>query len=297
MSNKISLFKKIRAKFGTYTRQEQIVLSIMYLLLFLWAIYTLIPYVYCIMNTVKDIKQFNRDPMGFPNYLKWENYVLAFELEYRNTNLLEMLGNSIIFLCTYTFANLFASLLTAYTLARYEFKGKSLIYGLAITIQLIPLFGNTGAAYLLCDRLGLIDNIWMMWVTVFNGFDMNFLIMYSYFVNVDRTYAEAARMDGASQFTIFWRIMIPMIMPPILVMMLSCVMTYWNNYTTPLIYFPNNPTLTTGIFSMQKRVQYVEGGMTAFYAAICISMVFPVTFFLLTNKKTFSLDVQGGIKG
>lgn len=294
---KITFFGRIRMRWREYNRQEQIVLSITYLLLFAWALYTLIPYYYCIMNSLKDIKEFNRDTMALPSFLKWENYKLAFQLEYKNNNLIEMLYNSIVFVSTFTFSNVFASLLTAYTLARYEFPGKGFIYGLAITIQLIPIFGNTGAAYLLTYHLGLVDNIWLMWVTAFNGFDMQFLIMYSYFVNVDKAYAEAARMDGASQFVIFWKIMIPMIIPPILVMTLNTVLGLWNNYTTPLIYFPNNPTLTSGIFNMQKRVQYIEGGTTAFYAAILIALTIPVTFFLVSNRKIFKIDTQGGIKG
>ena len=136
-----------------------------------------------------------------------------------------------------------------------------------------------------------------MWISCLNGFDYTFLIIYSYFVNVDSAYAEAAKMDGASNLVIFIKIMIPMVFPSILVMWLSNVIKLWNDYTTPLIYMPSHPTLSTGIYNLQKLSAYMDGGMTAFFAAIIISMLPILLIFTLTQRKIFSINVEGGIKG
>ena len=69
------------------------------------------------------------------------------------------------------------------------------------------------------------------------------------------------------------------------------------DYTTPLIYMPSHPTLSTGIYNLQKLSAYMDGGMTAFFAAIIISMIPILLIFTLTQRKIFSINVEGGIKG
>lgn len=293
----MGFFAKIRMRWRSYTPQERIVLSFTYILLFLWAVWTLVPLLFTLFNAIKDVKEYYRDPMAFPSYIKWENFSLAMQLEYRNNNVLEMFFNSLVFITTFTASNIGASLLTAYTLARYNFPGKNFLYSLIIVVQIVPIFGTGGSAYLVADKLGLVDNLWLLWITAFSAFDLQCLIMYSYFVNIDKSYAEAARMDGASQFTIFSKIMIPMVMPPIMIMALSSVISHWNNFSTPIIYMPWHPTIVSGIYNLQKSSQYVKGGITAFFAGILICSLPMVAFFLATHRGIFKIDTSGGVKG
>lgn len=291
------MISEFKSRYKTYSRQEKIVLPIYHILLLLLALWLIFPVLFCLMNSFKEVTEYNRDAIGFPSYLAWENYLLAFKLEYRNTNVIGMFFNTVIYVATFSTASMVSSLMCAYALARFKFRGRTLLYSLAVTIQIIPIFGSVGSSYLLTYNLGILDNKWLMWVSCLNGFDYTFLIIYSYFINVDGAYAEAAKMDGASNLTIFVKIMIPMVFPSILVMWLSNVIKLWNDYTTPLIYLPSHPTLSTGIYNLQKLSAYMEGGMTAFFAAIIISMIPILLIFTLTQRKIFNINVEGGIKG
>ena len=200
---KIIKVSKIKAKLKTYTRQEKILLPIFHLLMLLLLLWTLLPFAFTFMNAFKDVVEYNQNAVSFPNHLKFENFSLALQLEYRNTNVIEMFFTTIIFVATFSVANIATSLFTAYALSRFEFPGKAFLYALAVTVQIIPIFGTMGSSYLLADKLGLVDNISLLWITAAGGFDYTFLIIFSYFVNVDRSYAEAAKVDGAGNWTIF----------------------------------------------------------------------------------------------
>ena len=289
-----SVFKD---RIGKYTKQEKILLPIFHLVLIMFVLWMLFPILFCLMNSLKEVTEYNRDAISFPSRLYWKNYKLAFGLQYRNTNVLGMLFNTVVFVATYSVAGIASSLMSAYALSRFQFPGRSFLYSLAVTIQIIPVFGSMGSSYLLCYNLGILDNLGLMWITALGGFDYTFLIIYSYFVNVDRSYAEAAKIDGASNLIIFLKIMTPMVIPSILVMWLSNFIGLWNNYTTPLIFLPSFPTLSTGIYNLQKLSAYMKGGMTAFFAAIIVSMIPILMVFTVTQRKIFTINVEGGVKG
>lgn len=293
----MTIASKFKDRIGKYTRQEKILLPLFHIILVVFVIWTLFPIAFCLMNSLKEVTEYNRDAISFPSYFDWENYRLALELEYRNTDVIGMFFNTVVFVSTYSVASIASSLMSAYALSRFQFRGRAFLYSLAVTIQIIPVFGSVGSSYLLCYNLGILDNPALMWITSLGGFDYTFLIIYSYFVNVDRSYAEAAKMDGASNMTIFLKIMTPMVMPSILVMWLSNFIGLWNNYTTPLIFLPSFPTLSTGIYNLQRLSAYMDGGMTAFFAAIIISIIPILLIFSLTQRKIFSINVEGGVKG
>ena len=288
---------KIKSRIKNYTRQENILLPIFHFILFLLVLWTLLPFAFTFMNSFKDVVEYNRDANSFPTYIQWENYLEAWKLEYRNTNVIGLFFNTVIFVATFSVANICSSLFVAYALSRFKFLGNTLLYSLAITIQIIPIFGNVGASYLLCDRLGLVDNILFLWVTAASGFDYAFLILFSYFVNVDRAYSDAAKIDGAGNWTIFLKIMVPMVMPAILTLWLTIVIGLWNNYTTPLIFLPTTPTLSTGLYALKSRAAYMEGGITSYFAVLVLSIIPLLLLYSFTQRKLFKVDVEGGLKG
>ncbi len=288
---------KLKSRLYRYTRQEKFLLPIFHCLLFLLVLWVLFPALFCLINSLKEVTEYNRSAVSLPSYLEWKNYAYAFQLTYRNHNVLGMFFNTVVFVITFSLANVFSSLMCAYALSRFRFRGRNLLYSLAVMIQIIPIFGSLGSSYLLCYNLGILDNIWLMWISSLNGFDYTFLIIYSYFVNVDSAYAEAAEIDGANNLTIFLKIMTPMVMPSILVMWLSSVIGLWNNYTSPLIFLPSHPTLATGLYNLQKLSSYMDGGMTAYFAAIVVSIIPILLIFVLTQRKIFSINIEGGVKG
>ena len=288
--------KKIRGH-RSFTRQEKILLPIFHAVFLIFAIWSMLPIFLAVINSVKPLDAYYASPIGLPTSFQFSNYANAFKMTYRNNNILQMLFNTVVFVVTFLFANMFSSICTAYILSKFKFFGRGFLYGLAIVIQIIPIFGTQTAAYMFCDSIGLVDNLWCLWITAANGFDYTFLIVFSYFENIDRNYSEAAKMDGANNFVIFGKIMVPMVMPSILIMGLSGVVGLWNDYSTALIFLPTHPTIGTGIYALYDLAGRITDGPVIYFAAIVISII-PVTLvYIFTQRAIFKISFEGGLKG
>lgn len=289
--------QRIKLRWGQYTRQEKIVIPLVYLFLLILVVKVCLPIAYVLMNSLKSLREFNDNVMSLPSKPVWSNYWRAITLEYRNTNVIGMFFNSVFYTLSYSIAGTFTPCLSAYVLSKYRFKARGFIYSLAIAIQLIPIFGNTGASYDLVSDLGLIDHIELMWITNMGGFGWTFLVIYSYFENVSWTYAEAAFIDGASNWYTFIRIMLPMVLPAVLTMWLSNVIGLWSDYATPMIFFKDNPTLGAGIYNLKTRAPFIEGGKTVYFAVLIVSVVPILLLYIILQDQLLKVNVDGGIKG
>lgn len=288
---------KLKNRWKSYTRQERILLPVFHAILIIFAVWAMLPVFFAVLNSVKTLDAYYASPMGFPTELQLSNFVNAMQITYRNNTVLKMFFNTVIFVVTFLFANMFSSLCTAYILSKFKFFGRNFLYALAIIIQIIPVYGTQTAAYMFCDQIGLVDNLWGLWITAANGFDYTFLIVFSYFEGIDKNYSEAAKMDGAGNFTIFAKIMTPMVMPSILVMGLSNLVGLWNDYSTALIFLPNHPTISTGIYALYDLSSRLKDGAVIYFAAIVIAII-PITIiYILTQKAIFKISLDGGLKG
>lgn len=287
----------IKNRWRAFSRQEKIVLPVYYAILLIFAVWAMLPVTFAVLNSFKSLEGYYSSPIGLPRQFQFSNYINALTITYRNNTVLKMFFNTIIFVTTFLFANMASSICTAYVLSKFKFIGRNFLYGLAIVIQIIPIYGTQTAAYMLCDELGLIDNIWLLWITAANGFDYTFLIVYSYFENIDKTYTEAAKMDGAGNFTVFLKIMVPMVMPSILIMGLSNLVGLWNDYSTALLFLPTHPTMGTGIYALYDLTSRIKEGAVIYFATIVISLI-PVTLiYIFTQRAIFRISMEGGLKG
>lgn len=296
MTIEVEKGKKIRAR-RSFTRQEKIILPIYHAILMIFAIWAMLPIFLAVLNSVKSLDAYYASPIGLPTKFQWSNYMNALKITYRNNNIMQMLSNTVVFVITFLFANMFSSICTAYILSKFRFIGRKFLYGLAIVIQLIPIYGTTTAAYMFCDSIGLVDNLWGLWITAANGFDYTFLIVFSYFENIDKNYSEAAKMDGANNFVIFGRIMVPMVMPSILIMGLNNIVGLWNDYSTALVFLPSHPTIGTGIYALYDLSGRITDGPVIYFAAVVITII-PITLiYIFTQKAIFKISLEGGLKG
>ena len=167
----------------------------------------------------------------------------------------------------------------------------------ALVVQMIPIYGAGTAGYQLCYTLGLVDNLGFLWITGASGFDYTFLLAASYFRIISWEYAEAAFIDGAGNWYVFVRIMLPMVLPPILVLWMNNVVTLWNDYITPIMYLPNHPTLSSGIYNLKSLSAFIKGGTTTYFAGMVIAFIPVSILFVWLQKKILNLRFDGGLKG
>lgn len=279
---------------------EKIVFGIFFALFCLWAASLLYPLVWLLLNSLKHNLNYIDDltkGIAFPEAGGWEfgNYYEAFNsIHYNNTNIFGMIFNSIWISGLNLTISMFFSACTGYALAKYQFRGRNLIYSVAIICLTLPIFGTGGATYTFYYKTGMYDTPFYTLFSSISGFGVTFLMTYSFFKSVSWEYAEAVFLDGGNDFTVFFKIMIPMALPMILTLMIKDFIGLWNAYEGPLMYLPSYPTLAVGIFMVGD---FFDNDKPVYYAAMVISIIPMITLFIVFSDMFMKNLSIGGLKG
>lgn len=190
---------------------------------------------------------------------------------------------------------LFSASTGGYVFSKLKWKGRNFIFGLYLTSMMIPLQAVTIPQFIIMRNLNLYDtHTAIILLSTFTAFG-TFLIR-QYFLSVPDTYLEAARIDGAREWTIFFNIMLPMAKPVLVTQAVLSFRFFWNDFFTPLIYLttPELKTLPLGMTDF-VREQYVYWGPQM--AAALISII-PVLIIFMFGQRYFIEGVSSsGLKG
>ncbi|MFC2387874.1 carbohydrate ABC transporter permease, partial [Treponema socranskii] len=190
---------------------------------------------------------------------------------------------------------LFSASTGGYVFSKLKWKGRNFIFGLYLASMMIPLQAVTIPQFIIMRNLNLYDtHAAIILLSTFTAFG-TFLIR-QYFLSVPDTYLEAARIDGAREWTIFFNIMLPMAKPVLVTQAVLSFRFFWNDFFTPLIYLttPELKTLPLGMTDF-VREQYVYWGPQM--AAALISII-PVLIIFMFGQRYFIEGVSSsGLKG
>ena len=291
----------------TRSKSEKILFAFVFVLFTIYAITLLFPFYYLFLNSFKGayeyIKNLNASQsLLMPMRFEFENYVEAFV----SMNMVNSIGekvylpamalSSVWYTFTYVGAGIFSSSLTAYCLAKYNFRSRGFFHGLAIFSMTIPIIGTTGAAFRLYFQLGLYNTLFVPIIAGFGGFGMNFLILYGFFRNLSWSYAEAAFIDGASHSKVFFSIMMPQALPPVLTLSIMSFIGAWNDYITPLLYMPDFPTIASGVYRIKISLTRT-GDYPVYFSGLLVSMIPVLVIFIAFSKTIMQNFTVGGLKG
>ena len=236
------------------------------------------------------------NPNGLPKAFLFSNYLDAFRyMGDGNTDFFSMFFNSLWFSCGSAFFSCMVSAIAGYIFSKYDFKGKRIIYALFILAMLLPMYGNFPAMYRLTQNLGIYNSPLYLLVGA-AGYGNVMLIFMAGFDSLSWEYAEAAEIDGANDYYIFFRIMFPLIRPVFVSLILVGIISAWNNYMMPIIYLPSLPTLSSGLYVFKERMQY-SYQMPAYYAGVIMSFIPTVALFIVFRKTIMENVAMGGLKG
>lgn len=201
-----------------------------YTLLTLFALATVIPFVYIIVGSLTPADELTKQ--GFtliPTRITFDaySYLLASEAVIRG------LGASLYITVVGTFINISFTVLMAYALARKELKGRQPVLLMVIFSMLFS--GGMIPTFLIVKSLGLLDSYWsLMLPGAINAF--NLIVMKSFFQQLPEGLEESAKIDGCNDLGILFRIVIPLSMPAILTFVMFYAVTHWNSYFTAILY-------------------------------------------------------------
>ena len=209
-------------------------------------------------------------------------------------DILGMFVNTIILTAGGTILGTLFPCILAFILAKYDFKLKKLFYMLAITFMMVPSIGNLTATVKLFNDLNLMDTYFGVFCLYASPFGAYFFILLAYYKGLSSTYMEAAYMDGANDFYIFFKIIIPISKGGLATIALLVGLNCWNDYFNPYMYMPNVQTLSTGLQELSANT--FGGGMLRLFAAmVCMSLPVLVAFFI-GGKNMLETVSGGGLK-
>lgn len=283
-----------------YSTPARVLLWIIFGSFAIYAFTLIFPFAWMLVNSFKTNQEFFTNIWALPQSFSFRNYmnVLGYNMQTAagTFNITHMFLLSVVITLLATFINTLLSSMAAYVIARYRFKGRNLIYSIALFTLIMPIVGTLPAQFRLMQSLGLYNSILGILVLYSGSFGFTFFIMHGYFKNISPTYAEAAFVDGASDFQVFLKIMLPMAKPIMISLAIIYGIGIWNDYITPSIYLRNYPTLALGIrYLTQTMVS--QGAYAEMFATMIISIVPILAVFIAFRNTIMENMVAGGLKG
>lgn len=279
------------------SKYEKILFAVIFVIFFIYALTLIFPFVWIFYNSFKSYNEFLYDSIWtFPKEFTLENWTNAIYTEAYGVTLPGMFLNSIIFVVGCTFISICCSGVTAYCLAKYKFKGNQLMYTVALVFMLVPSLGTMASTYKFWVDIGLYDTYFSMFIMSTSGFGTGFLLLYGFFKSLEWSYAEAAFVDGAGHFTVFFKIMVPMALPGVLSVAIMSAIGIWNDYFTFYLYTPSKVTVALGLSLLLDKAQQ-SGNFPGLFSLLLISVIPVVLTFCIFQKKIMNNMTIGGLKG
>lgn len=289
--------RTLKQAFNRHNTVQNIVFAVVFILFLLYSVGMLYPFLYALIIALKENgRAYMQDPVHLTFPLYFSNFIKAFSsLKLEETGYFGMIFNSLWYSMGSTFFTISASTCVAYVVAKYKFRGKGIIYGIAIVTLMIPIYGSMPAQYRLYSALHLIDSPLLL-ITTFSGFGTYFIYIHSFFKGISWSYAEAAFIDGASNFRVFISIMVPMLLPAISAVFVMNFVGVWNDYSGPILWLPNMPTLASGLYTYEFNMRYTAN-QPVYFAGVLISIIPVLALFILFQNTIMTNVYTGGLKG
>ena len=244
----------------------------------------LAPFAWMVSTSLKPLNEtMTLPPRWMPSVIQWHNYpdaIHAMGYFWRYA------GNSL-FLCLMTvIGTVTSSALAAYGFSRIEWKGRDTVFLILLATMMIPFPVIMVPIYSLFKALGWIGTFKPLWVPSFFAGAFNVFLLRQFFLGLPNDISEAARIDGCSEFQIFFHIILPLSKPALLVVAIFQFMATWNDFLGPLIFLTEQKdfTLALGL----QRFQSQSGG-TAWHQLMAAStlVVLPVIVLFFLAQRTF----------
>lgn len=267
----------------------------LYLALFLCSLVILLPSLWVLFTSFKDDQAVISGNMNlFPEKWIWDNY--SDILSNHNVPIFTWFWNSFKTAITTVVLYLLIASLASYAFCRLKFKGREFLFWTAMSSMMIPGVINIIPNYVIVDSLGLVDNMFAMVLPALGGVGGVFLLR-QFMKNIPTSYDESARIDGANELQIYFKIILPLCIPVLVTLAIFTFQGSWNDYVWPLIVTNSaqSRTLTAGLatFSGSYAHQYGKQMAGAVLSALPILIVF------IFGQKYFikGISISGGVKG
>lgn len=265
---------------------------LLYVVLIVLSFIVLVPFIWMISSSLKRNNEVFTVPMEWiPREPQWGNYSYIWS----KIPLATFFKNTIFLSVIITAIQVVTSSFAAYGFSKVNFKGRDGLFVLYIATIAVPWQVFMIPQFMIVKKLGLVDNLWaLVLMQAFNSFGV--FLMRQYYISIPDELCESARIDGLSEWGIFWKVMMPLTKPAMASLTIITFVNTWNDYMGPFIYLNStaNKTIQLGLrmFVSQFDAEY------AMIMAASVVSIIPVAIVYLSMQKYFVEGIAtSGMKG
>ncbi len=255
------------------------------------------PFIWLVSSSLKEpAKIWVFPPQLFPNPIRWANYTEALTAapfaRYTLNTLIIVIGNEA--------GTLLTCSLAAYGFAKMRFKGREVVFTILLSSIMLPWMVTMIPKYIMFRYLGWLNSFLPLivpsWFAAGPSSVFYIFLLRQFFRTIPKDFIDAARIDGAHEFAIFWRIMIPLIKPALTVVAIFTFLYHWNDFLAPLIYLtaPQNYTLSVGLAAFKGLYQT---NWNYLMAASTVTVIPVLILFFAAQRYFIQGVVLSGLKG
>lgn len=266
-------------------------------ILLVGAVVMILPFLWLLSSSLKtELAIFRYPPDWIPDPIQFSNYIDAwttrpFALYVRNT-LVILLLNEIAVLVSASFC--------AYGFARIDFPGRNVWFGILLATVMLPGIVTMIPQFVIFSRIGWVNTILPLTVPFFfGGGAFNIFLLRQFFRTLPAELADAAYIDGASEITIYWRIMLPLAKPALATIAIFTFIGTWNDFMGPLLYLAKDPNkFTVALGLAMFRTAFAGRTRWDLLMAASTMMIIPVIFVFFVAQRYFIQGIAiSGLKG
>ncbi|GAB6990913.1 carbohydrate ABC transporter permease [Paenibacillus pini] len=266
-------------------------LFVTYILLIALALFMMGPFLWLLSVSLMPGKNvFTNPPAILPTFIDFDNYVKVWQF----MNFPRYIYNTVVITVLGVVTNVFLSAMTAYPLATFRFKGRNLVFTLLVATMIIPSSTAIIVHYLTIQAFHLTNSflgvVLPSAVSVFNIF-----LMRQTYIGIPSDVRDSGKMDGASEFRIWWQLILPLVKPAIAVIALLDMMGFWNNFLWPIVVL-DDPTK----YPLAAALTYLNGQFSynfGWIAAGTMISVLPIIIVFLFTQRYYMEGIAGAVKG
>lgn len=275
---------------------------IIYAVLLLGSLAFVTPFYFVLNGSLKtDVEVQAGDFISPTNAPIWKNYPDALErlgLDYKGRLIPKFpaLSNTVVITTLTVAGQILSCSLVGFGFARFKFRGRDTLFLLMLSTMMLPAQVTMIPVFVLFRTLNLVDTIWPLVIPAFFASPFFVFMFRQFFSQIPEELIEAARMDGASNWRIYWQFMLPLSGPVIAIVAIYTFLSSWNDFLGPLIYInsPENRTLALALNSFKG--QYGNSDAHLLMAASVVCMLPCVLLFFAAQKYFVESVAQSGMK-
>ena len=265
-----------------------------YAALLLLSVAFCLPFVWLVLSSLKPADEIYAGTW-LPSRWMWSNYGDVFDA----APVLDWFLNTLLVTTLAVVAVVLSSSLVAYAFARIRFPGRRPLFALVMGTYLLPGAVTLIPTFLIWNKLGAVNTFWPLWAGNLFGSAFYIFMLRQFMLTIPQDLVDAARVDGAGFFRIYWNLMLPLVRPALVAVAIFEANAKWDDFMTPLIYL-NNPdsyTFALGLASMKESFKELGTQWSLLMAASVVFTVPMMVLFFLFQRYFMEGVTHSGIKG